>query len=474
MPNLPELVVAYYACFQTGAIAAPLNLRFKTAELAPILARLKPALYLGHGELYPWVAELDPSILASERRFVVGGETGAPRTRRWRELVANGSGQFSLPAPDPHAAALLLGTSGTTGLPKLVTHTLSTLSAIADSSAHLGVDGEQIGVAALPMVHISGVATFFGCMRFGAPVALLERFDPDAVLDAIERHQCTRLIVLPFIAVELLERQRARPRNVSLGTCRTAGDVCPPGLQENFRSVFAVPLRSFWASTEAIGAFTFGPCDGPVSAVAPGAQIQLLDDEGVPVRRGEVGELAVRGPNVAIGYWTAPGRIDDRRKDGWLLTGDLMRQDQEGNYWFVSRKKDLIIRGGSNISPVEVERALLVHPAVRDAAVVGVPDAKLGQRVAGFVQLADGAAKIALAAIQADLATRLADYNIPERWVVIDRVPRNGLGKVDRNRLLTLLQTPSDAPGAGEQMHPARESKSPHSRDRYRIVLRSR
>jgi long-chain acyl-CoA synthetase len=104
-----------------------------------------------------------------------------------------------------------------------------------------------------------------------------------------------------------------------------------------------------------------------------------------------------------------------------------MRQDQEGNCWFVSRKKDLIIRGGSNIWPVEVERALLVHPAVRDAAVVGVPDAKLGQRVAGFVQLADEP-KIALAAIQADLATRLADYKIPERWVVIDRVPRNGLG----------------------------------------------
>jgi long-chain acyl-CoA synthetase len=128
-----------------------------------------------------------------------------------------------------------------------------------------------------------------------------------------------------------------------------------------------------------------------------------------------------------------------------------MRQDQEGNCWFVSRKKDLIIRGGSNIWPVEVERALLVHPAVRDAAVVGVPDAKLGQWVAGFVQLADGEPKIALAAIQVDLATRLADYKIPERWIVIDREPRNGLGKVDRNRLLMLLQAFSDAPGAGEQ-----------------------
>ena len=130
----------------------------------------------------------------------------------------------------------------------------------------------------------------------------------------------------------------------------------------------------------------------------------LIDDRGAPVPRGHVGELILRGPNVTIGYWTGPGRIDGVGKDGWYHTGDLMRQDEKGDLWFVSRKKDLIIRGGSNIAPAEVERVLIGHPAVRDAGVVGVPDAVLGQRVAGFVQLANGAQSVTAGEILADIS----------------------------------------------------------------------
>jgi long-chain acyl-CoA synthetase len=446
MPNLPELVTAYYACFLTGAIAAPLSLRAKTAELAPLLARLKPALYLGHDELFPTVAELDPQILAAERRFVVGA-SGASQACDWRDLVSDGSIRFRWRSPDLDAPALLLHTSGTTGVPKLVTHTLRTFSAIADSSAHLGVDGAQIGVLALPMVHISGAAAFFGCLRWGAPVVLLERFDADAVLDAIERHGGTWLPGLPFMAGEILDRQRARPRDIaSLRNCIVVGDVCPPGLQEEFRAVFAIPLGSFWASSEAVGVLTPGPCDGAVSSIAPGAEVRLVDENGVPVRRGEVGELAVRGPNVTIGYWTAPGQITGAHEDGWLRTGDLMRQDDQGHCWFVSRRKELIIRGGSNIASVEVERVLRSHPAVRDAAVIGMPDPRLGQRVAAFVQLAPGVEEEALAAVRTHVAAHLADYKVPERWQIVEAVPRNAQGKIDRNQLSTMLQTDPQAP----------------------------
>jgi long-chain acyl-CoA synthetase len=152
----------------------------------------------------------------------------------------------------------------------------------------------------------------------------------------------------------------------------------------------------------------------------------------------EVGELVVRGPNVTIGYWVGPGQIKDAPKGGWFHTGDLVRQDEKGELWFVCRKKHLIIRGGSNISPVEIERVLVAHPAVHDAAVVGVPDPDLGQPVAGFVQLANGAQSVDLDEILAFVTERLADLKVPETLEVVDKTPRNTLGKIDRQLLLAI------------------------------------
>jgi acyl-CoA synthetase (AMP-forming)/AMP-acid ligase II len=166
-----------------------------------------------------------------------------------------------------------------------------------------------------------------------------------------------------------------------------------------------------------------------------GEQVRLVDDKHVPVPRGEVGELVVRGPHVTIGYWAGPGRIKDAPMKGWFHTGDLMRQDEKGDLWFVSRKKHLIIRGGSNISPIEVERVLTAHPAVRDAAVVGVLDPDLGQRVAGLVQLADSAQGVGLNEILAFATERLADYTLE----IVDKIPRNTLGKIDRQLLLAMI-----------------------------------
>jgi acyl-CoA synthetase (AMP-forming)/AMP-acid ligase II len=156
-----------------------------------------------------------------------------------------------------------------------------------------------------------------------------------------------------------------------------------PGTQQDFPLLFSVPLRSFWASTEAVG-FSYGLQRGPVSRIARGTQIRLVDGDGIPVQRGEVGELLIRAANVTIGYWNGPGRIDDATHDGWFPTGDLMRRGEGVDLWFVSRKKELIVRGGSKISPIEVENVLRAHPAVRDIAVVGAPDVLLGQRVAAF------------------------------------------------------------------------------------------
>jgi long-chain acyl-CoA synthetase len=443
MANVPELAVAYCACFQIGAIAAPLNIRLKSAELSPLLQRLQPALYIGQADLYRHIAAIDCSIVPSNTRFIVGDTVDDP----WAQVLTRLHGDSNTgpvrAESDLHAPAVLLTTSGTTGQPKFVTHTLATLAAIADSAKHLELDGDQIAAIALPMVHGFGLFAFLACLWFGTPIVLLERFDPETVLDAIERHRCTWLPAVPAMFAALLERQQIHGRNVhSLRVCLSSGDVCPPRLQEQFAALFGTRLRSFWGSTEAAGSLTYGLEAGPVSRIVKGAEARLIDDSGAPVPRGEIGELVLRGPNVTIGYWAGPGAIEDAPKDGWFRTGDLMRQGDHDDLWFASRKKDVSIRSGLNISPVEIERVLAAHPAVRDAAVVGVPDGALGQRVAGFVQMERGTRSIILKEILAGVAALLADYKVPESLEIVDAIPRNSLGKIDRKSLLAMISEP--------------------------------
>jgi acyl-CoA synthetase (AMP-forming)/AMP-acid ligase II len=437
MANLPELVVAYYACFRIGAIAAPLNTRFKTAELRPLLQRLRPALYIGQAALYSQVAPIDSSTLGSNCRFIVDGAVNDSRVQPWKGLFAERNGEPLKAALDTHAPAVLLTTSGTTGQPKFVTHTLATLSKTAESLQYWDLDSEQISTLFCPMAHASGLFTMVACLQLGAPFVLIERFDPDAILDAIERHRCTWVLGLPFMFAALVQQQQATERDVnSLRTCLVAGDVCPARLQEQFLSTFGAPLRSIWASTEASGSLTYSLQSGQVTRIARGAQVRLVDDHDLPVPRGQVGELVISGAHVTLGYWAGPGQIIDARKEGWYHTGDLMRQDNKGDLWFVSRKKHLIIRGGSNISPVEVERVLMAHPAVRDAAVVGVPDPDLGERVAGIVQFVESARSVNPDEILDFVTERLADYKVPETLEIVEQIPRNTLGKIDRQSVL--------------------------------------
>jgi acyl-CoA synthetase (AMP-forming)/AMP-acid ligase II len=434
MPNRPELAAALFACFRIGAIACPMNLRFKTAELREIFQRLEPALYLGEQQLYSQVELIEPEILAGDKRFVTGPRGAFIGAMPWSALIVESAGMGRLP-PEPakDAPAVLLTTSGTTSRPKFVTHTAATLSAIAEALAGSDFDTAQTVLNACPMVHASGVFTFLLSLNCGAPMVMVERFDPDAVLDAIEQYGCTYMPGLPFMYDALLVRQRNLPRKVSsLRRCQCGGDMCPIQLQVKFEATFGAPLCNLWASTEMAGALAVGLRPGPVLRIAPGAQIRLVDDEGRDVPRGEVGELLVRGPNVTVGYWVGPDRVDDATRDGWYPSGDLMRQGEGDELWFVGRKKDIIIRDGSNISPAEVERVLLSHPLVQDVAVFGISDPVLGQRVAAVVRLSNGAGVAALGDILRDARKQLADYKVPERLVAVDGVPRNSLGKIDR------------------------------------------
>src|SRR5258708_7465453 len=238
------------------------------------------------------------------------------------------------------------------------------------------------------------------------------------------------------MANSLNQAQRGRPRRVdSLKLCTVGGDVCHPAIQQEFADLFGQPLHSVWGMTESIGTLSVGQVPGAYAA-APDCT-QLLDDDGNVVKDGAAGELVIRGSNLFKGYWRGPGEIDDGRTNGWFHTGDIMRKDDNGEYRYVARKKDLIINDGDNIAPAEVEAALLVHPAVAEAAVVGLPDVALGQRVVGFVVL-HASSSVEPQDILCDVATRLADYKLPERLFVVEQIPRNGMGKAIPPRLVQL------------------------------------
>jgi long-chain acyl-CoA synthetase len=219
--------------------------------------------------------------------------------------------------PPEDAPAILMTTSGTTGRPKFVTHTPATLSATVEALADQDFDAAQIVLNACPMVHASGLLTFLLSVNWGAPMIMVERFDPESALDRIEQHGCTWMPGLPFMYDAMLEHQRKRPRNVtSLRHCLCGEDVCPIQLQVEFEATFGAPLCNLWAATEVAGALAVGSRPGPIVRIAPGAQVRLVDDEGRDVPRGEVGEFLVRGPNVSGAGDAALGGIlkDTRRQ----------------------------------------------------------------------------------------------------------------------------------------------------------------
>jgi long-chain acyl-CoA synthetase len=440
MMNRPEMIVAYYACFQIGAIAAPLRTAFKPAELAPLLQRLKPTLYIGEAGLYENVSPIETSILASDKRVIVGEIVESCGDQPWRTLFSGVTGESVSISPALHEPTVLLNTSGTTGQPKFVIHTPATLSEAVDLMVNnWGFSGDDVVVDPLPMAHMSGLMLLLSSIAAGVPFILLKSFDADTVLDAIERHHCTRYFGFPAQYAALLDRQRARARNLaSLRMCLTGADACPVDLQEQVSAEFRAPLYNVWAATEIVGSLTYGLQLGPVARIVRGSQIRLVDDKGVEVPHGEVGELLIRGLNVFAGYWNDEQATADSLRDGWYHTGDLMRRGAGDDLWFMSRKKDIIIRGGTNISPAEVEQVLASHPAVQDAAVVGVPDDVLGQRVFGFVKIANLTTPIIVAEILAFAAGQLASYKVPDGLAVIDDFPRNALSKVDRSALVKM------------------------------------
>jgi long-chain acyl-CoA synthetase len=441
MDNTAEAALGYLACFWLGAIAVPLNTRLATPELHSIVARTQPRVYLGQDDVYARFAAVPGDLVPIGSRFLSGQAAGAA-TAPWPDLAADDAG-LAPGEPGPSAPAVLLPTSGTTGESKIVIWTRRMTSALGLSAAGRGIGKGDVVTVMTPLMHAAALYCLLSAMTQDATAVLIRQFDAAQVLDAIERDGVTSVNGLPFMYAQLTREQQSSPRDVStLQVAVTFGDVCPTRVESDFRRLFGVPLRSIWAATEDVGMTVPDSRTGPYIKVIPQARAVVVRPDGRRAYRGEIGELVTSSPTTTPGYWQGLIGIAPL-PDGRFHTGDLVRELSPGLLQYVGRTKDLIIRGGSNVSPQQVEDVLRAHPYLTDAGVAGYPDDALGQRVGALIVPAAGTSPASLAEEIRDWASqRLAGYKVPERVMIVDDVPRNALTKIDRPAITAALTAP--------------------------------
>ncbi|WP_042378283.1 long-chain-fatty-acid--CoA ligase [Streptacidiphilus melanogenes] len=429
LPNVPEFVVLYYGILRTGAVVVPLNPLLKTREtdyhLRDSGAVLLFEWHAAPGEGAQGAAAAGvPHVSVEPADFTARLAAHAPH-----EEVADTAGDD---------VAVLLYTSGTTGRPKgaaLTHHGLRhNTETVAANLERLTSDDVVVGC--LPLFHIFGqTCGMNAAVRGGATLVLVPRFDARTVLETIARDRATIFQGVPTMYAALLEQPDLDEGDVAaLRMCISGGASLPVEVLHGFERRFGCMILEGFGMSETSPVVTFNHPDRPrkpgsIGTPVRDVEVRLLDEEGKQVAQGEVGELAVRGPNLMKGYWNRPEETAATVPDGWLRTGDLARQDEDGYLYIVDRKKDLIIRGGYNVYPREIEEVLYEHPAVALVAVVGTPDERLGEEVAAAVVLRPGAGATPEELVEFT-KERVAAYKYPRHVWVMDALPMGPSGKI--------------------------------------------
>jgi long-chain acyl-CoA synthetase len=435
--NGPELALGYFGCLKAGCIAVPINTRLKGPEIDYILRHSGSACYVGQPDLYAEVAGSCPAFASLELCCLTDGSSGT-RTGAFENLLRPKPGAASLPEIAPEQLAIIAYTSGTTARPKGVAHSHNSLAELANTMRHMRLDQDQVAVVTSSMAHLVGFCmVFLSGLLNGATVVITRPFDFESVLRAYAKWGCTYAMGLPVMFHGLLGAYNAAPQDVASGRFYfCGGDSVPPALQETFEAALG-PICEAYGMTEIAPASWNRPGDirvGSIGRPGEGVAFRLLDSHGCDVKPGEVGEICIQGPHLMTGYWQDPDATAAALRDGWFHSGDLGRCDADGFYWFTGRKKEIIVRGGSNISPQEVEAVLYQHPAVREVGVVGRPDHLWGETVAAFVVLRSGHTTTE-AELIAFARERLADYKTPESVIFRSELPKSPAGKIQRRAL---------------------------------------
>ncbi len=434
MPNSLEWVIAYYALAKLGAVVLPVNFLYRAEELKHIFSDSGARAFIGHGdhlthahavlEQMPWI---DLRVAAGQ----------APEGYLPLDELMQSRGEFPLhPAADQDTWAIIY-TSGTTGLPKGAMLTHHNLASNATTISKMrSTDHEAVSLVVLPLFHIYGqTSSLNAAIYLGQTMRLWEHFDPDETFQALQEMDKTNLIAVPTIYNRLAEMAAARPpRRSGLQFAISGGASLPVEVLRRFEKAFNTTIYEGYGLTECSPVCVENPHNqitkpGSIGLPIPGFEARIVDERDQEVARGEVGELIVRGPGVMKGYLNQPEATAQTLRGGWLHTGDLGRQDQDGYIYIVDRKKEMIIRGGYNVYPREIEEVLYKHPAVLEAAVLGVPHDDLGEEVAAVVALRPGE-KATPEELREFVKQRVAPYKYPRVVRLVDELPKTQTGKV--------------------------------------------
>jgi long-chain acyl-CoA synthetase len=427
-PSVPEFVAAYYGVLSLGAIAVTANTMATAPELEYIGADAGVSLVLGWHAVSPAPAAAAAAV-------------GVPYWPLHRELDGPAMPTSQPEAPvdaDADDTAAILYTSGTTGRPKgaMLSHgNLQACASIFEQVHRLGPD-DRAGTA-LPLFHVYGQACILATtMRVGASLSLLPRFDPHEMLALIRDHRLSTTAGVPTMWNAMLHAAGdADPGDfASLRLASSGGASLPGEIKRAFEERFGCTILEGYGLTETTGSATVQVAGrattvGSVGAALPGCEIAVRALDGAELPPGEIGEVHLRGPVVMKGYWGRPEATAEVLHDGWLATGDLGRLDEAGELHIVDRKKELVIRGGYNVYPREVEEVLYEHPDVVEAAVVGVPHDHYGEEVAAAIALRPGVTPDA-AALRAWAKERLSAYKVPHLVAFVDTLPKGATGKI--------------------------------------------
>ncbi len=450
LPNVPEFVIAYFGVLKAGGCVVPLNTLLRASEIAGELEDSDAALLIVDESLLKEARHAFSRVEACHNLIVVGRGTptqdglgGDEHCLRFEDLLESGSPDFDTVQTCPDDTAVILYTAGSFGRPKgaELSHfgLFYNAALTCDRLAH--ITPEDLSLASLPLFHAFGLTCVMNATLYaGGTLSLLPRFEPDRALQVIQRDQVTILVGVPTMFWYLLHYPSAGKYNwSSLRLCCSGGAALPAEMLTEFQRRYGLPIYEGYGLSETSPVASFNPTDQPpvpgsIGLPIYGVEMRVVDERDRLQPTGSVGEIVIRGHNVMKGYYKRPGPTAEAMRGGWFHTGDLAAVDENGYYRIVGRKKDLIKRGGLNIYPREVEDVLQAHPAVLQAAVVGIPDEVMGEEIKAFVVLEQEETVEAEELIEY-ARSRVAAYKYPRYIEFRTELPLDAAGKVLKRQL---------------------------------------
>ncbi len=428
LPNVPYFALVYYGILRLGAIVVPMNVLLKGREVAFYCRDSgAKALFAWHG--FADAAREGADEAGTELILVAPGE--------FEQLVMEAEPVREVAERDGADTAVLLYTSGTTGTPKGAELTHDNLRRNAEVARGLfDIGPGDVILGALPLFHSFGqTCTLNAAIMSGATITLLPRFDAEKALEILQRDAVTIFMGVPTMYGGLLHARGREQADLSrLRLCVSGGASLPRELMRAFEDAFGATILEGYGLSETAPVASFNRSAqarkaGSIGTPIEGVEMKVVDDDGNELPAGEVGEIVIRGHNVMKGYWGRPDATAEVMRDGWFHTGDMARVDEDGYFFIVDRKKDLIIRGGYNVYPREVEEILYEHPAVREAAFVGVPVDLWGEEVGAAVALKEGE-RVSAEELREYVKENVASYKYPREIWFVDELPKGPTGKI--------------------------------------------